>query len=191
MKKILILLVIFVCFSTISLFAWEPSDLTKYPPCMTEKDWIINFGIGFGNFGNLVDSNYIYVPPIRLSFDRNVAMGEQKLPFFFGGIVNYSGHGYKYNHPEIKDYYYSVIGLGVRCGYHFNWGIDNLDTYAVATGGWAVFTGDIDLAPTRIGHPMIGANIGARWFINKNFGFWLETGYNTHSIFDIGLSFKF
>jgi len=188
MKKFLIALILFTCISAVSLFAWEPNDLTKYPPCMTAKSWILNFGVGFYDFQYLGNSDYTWVPPIRLSFDRNVALGDKNLPFFFGGIVTYSGLGYK-GHGE--NWYYSTIGLGVRCGYHFNWGVDKLDTYAVTTGGWALHTGDTDFAVTKIGYPMIGVGAGARWFLNDFFGFWAETGFSTHSYFDIGLAFKF
>jgi len=188
MKKIFILLVLFVCFSTVSLFAWEPSDLTKFPSCMTDKNWILNFGFGFDdNIEFMGRSGYTWVPPIRLSFDRNIGLGDQKLPFFFGGIVTYSGLGRKDQHV---DWYYSNIGLGFRCGYHFNWGIDNLDTYAVATGGYVIRLSDNEIH-TSGSSTLFSVNIGVRYFFNGFFGVWAETGYGTHGVFDIGIAFKF
>ncbi|MCL2441582.1 MAG: hypothetical protein FWD14_07555 [Treponema sp.] len=192
MKKIIILLVLFVCFGTIgltpSLFA-DQVDLTKFPSFMTDKDWILNLGLGLNNIDNLGRKNHIWVPPLRLSFDRNVAMGELGLPFFFGGLVSYSGIGYK--DPNIN-WYYGTIGLGFRCGYHFDWKVDNLDTYAVGTTGWAIHTGDTDFTPgSRVGHPLFGVHIGVRYFLNSFFGFWAESGWNGISWLDFGFTFKF
>jgi len=192
MKKIIILLVLFICFNTVglkpSLFAGE-MDLTKFPSCMTDKNWILNLGFGLGNVGNLGHSNYTWFPSTRLSFDKNVGLGEQKLPFFFGGIVTFSRDVYK---DRYHDWYNNNIGLGFRCGYHFNWGVDNLDTYAVGTSGWVVRTGNNEINPPK-GSPMFGVGVGVRWFLNDFFGFWAESGFSAHQLFDfdIGLAFKF
>jgi len=200
MKKLALVLILFVCFSTVglapSLFA--EMDLTSFPSCMDENSWILNFGLGLGGIEHLSYSNAIWVPPLRLSFDRNAALGDNGLPFFFGGLVTYSGKGYR-NHQVYenwrwtsKNVYYSTIGMGFRCGYHFNWGVDMLDTYAVSTAGWAIHTGDRDVfVGNKVGHPVFGVQIGARWFLNDLFGFWAETGWNGLSWFDLGISLKF
>ena len=184
MKKFFISMVLLIGIAGISVFAWEPEDLTKYPSCTKEGDWILNFGIGFYYPGD-IGGNYIFIPPIRGSLDKNIAIGSKKLPFFVGGIVGYSGYGYK------NDWFYHNITVGGRFGYHFNWGVDKLDTYAVATGGWVIYAGDGYADQYKVGWPLFGVNIGARYFINEKFGFWAEAGYSSFSFLDIGLAFKF
>jgi hypothetical protein len=141
MKKLLLALVV-IFLTGVSLFAWEPEDLTKFPLGQNEKSWILNFGIGLKDteyFGK----GYTYILPLRLSLDRNVAMGDKKLPFFIGGILGYSGWGYEVNSYYYKrNYFYHDILMAGRFGYHFNWDVKNLDTYAVTTAGWIAYAGD-------------------------------------------------
>jgi len=191
MKKLLLILVV-LCITGTSLFAWEPNYLTKFPLGQNGKNWILNLGMGFPDFNKYKD--VYYVPPVRLSLDKNVEMGDKKLPFFFGGILIYEGHGYKeLKWSYAKGYYYENVyyhdfSIGGRVGYHFNWGVNNLDTYAVSTVGWVIQTGDY-IDP---GLFLYGVNIGARYFVSKGFGFWVEGGFNTSNVnLDIGLAFKF
>jgi hypothetical protein len=171
MKKIPLVLILLIAVSAVSLSAWEPDDLTKYPSCMDAGDLIINIGAGLPT---LIWSGLV-VPPVRVSVDYNLPIGDMRLPFFVGGILGYSYANYH------------SFSFGGRFGYHFNWGVDNLDTYAVTTAGWIVFGGGF----FGIGYPFVGIDIGARYFINKNFGFWAEAGINTFSLLNIGLAFKF
>jgi len=194
MKRLFLVLVL-VGITGVSLFAWEPQDLTKFPIGQDGKSWILNFGIGVPyDYGYSAYKDYISIPPMRLSLDKNVEMGDKKLPFFIGGIFGYSGWGYTgrvfdYDRYEYHDkkYFYNRISIGGRFGYHFNWDVKNLDTYAVTTAGWIIYTGDYADA----GFPLWGVNVGARYFVNNWFGFWLETGYTSFSWLDIGLAFKF
>ena len=192
MKRLSLFLLLLLVIAGIS-FAWEAEDLTKFPPCMNDKNVILNFGIGFNGyfFDYIGNKYYTYVPPIRLSFDFNKGLGDKALPFFFGGLVVYSGHFFK---NDILKWSYSDLRLGFRAGYHFNWGVDNLDTYAVTTTGWTIRFSDqkykeyyernfSDLFLFDIG-------FGARWFVNEFFGFWAELGYGS-SWLNVGLSFKF
>jgi len=184
MKKIL-LTALLIGIAGASLSAWEPNDLTKYPKFTKEGDWILNLGIGLG-VPNFSGNGYVYILPVRLSFDRNTPLGDRKLPFFFGGIVGYSGEGYR------DVWFVNRISLGVRFGYHFNWGVDKLDTYAVTTVGWIVHAGkDYSSHFTGNGVPLYGVDVGARYFISEGFGFWAEGGFGAVSFFNVGLSFKF
>jgi len=193
MKKVLLILVLFISFSAVNVSAWEPNDLAKFPPCMDADDWILN--LGFGLNADWIDSigeDYYWLPTFRLSFDKNVPLGDQKLPFFFGGLVGYSGYGYK------DIWHHHRMPLGFRVGYHFNWGVDKLDTYAVTTIGYIIgFTDNNDYKfKTRFRDDFFtNINIGARWFLNNGFGFWAETGFgslfNPYLSFDLGISFKF
>jgi hypothetical protein len=188
MKKILLCLFIFALIGGASLFAWEPNDLTRYPKCLEQDPWQLNFGFGLGNFPEYSGGGYYWFPPIRLTFDRSTPLGDKQLPFFFGGLVGFSAHGYNGN--DHKRYFWGCIPLGVRVGYHFNWGVDNLDTYAVSTFGWRVYFGDM-VYKYGINDMMIDVNVGARWFLNDWFGFWAEGGYSPFSFLSIGLAFKF
>ena len=193
MKKTALIFIFLLIYTTASLSAWDPSYLTKFPSCTDADDWILNLGIGLDtNFGS--SGNYTYLPSLRLSFDRNAALGDLKLPFFFGGHVGYSGYGFKYSNPYVSySWFNHRIPLGFRAGYHFNWGVDNLDTYAVTTAGYILnfYTGDTYNRPGAFGNAFFGVNIGARWFISKGFGFWAEAGFSSLSVLEIGVSFKF
>jgi len=185
MKK-LFLAIFLIGIATVSLSAWEPNDLTKYPSFTKAGDWILNFGVGLGNIVYVGNGN-IYIPPVRLSFDINTPLGEASLPFFFGGIVGYSGQGN-------QDWFVHKIPVGIRFGYHFNWDVDNLDTYAVTTTGWVIHAGkDYGTYFAGSGNFFWDVSIGVRYFLNKGFGFWAEAGagWNSLSYIDIGLSFKF
>ncbi|MCL2211487.1 MAG: hypothetical protein FWB95_06165 [Treponema sp.] len=198
MKKTLIILFILFAFMATTLSAWSPEDLTKFPPCMEADDWILNLGVGIhGRIFNYFGNGYWCIPPLRLSFDRNAALGDKGLPFFFGGLVGYELWGYKGNYWNYY-YVYHKIPVGFRAGYHFNWGVDKLDTYAVATAGYKISIrtheryGTEYYSSSLIDDLFLGFSLGARWFVNKGFGFWAEIGTGTYLFnFDIGLSFKF
>jgi len=187
MRRLFLVLIV-ACIAGMSLSAWEPNDLTKFPPGMDAKSWILNLGMGFPDFSKY-RSDYVYIPPLRLSLDRNIEVGDKKLPFFVGGILGYSGYGYIGNYW--RKYFYHDISLGGRFGYHFNWGVKNLDTYAVTTAGWIIYAGDNYNRLITTGIPLWGINIGVRYFVSKGFGFWAEAGINSISWLDIGLAFKF
>jgi len=201
MKRVLLVLVFFISFSAASLSAWEANDLTKYPPCMTASNWILNLGVGINpDWLDSIGEDYYWLPAFRLSFDKNTPIGDKKLPFFFGGLIGYTGYGF--NHSDYG-WHHHQIPLGFRIGYHFNWGVDGLDTYAVTTIGYTFgFTDNKDIEYNRKFSDDFFTyfNIGARWFISKGFGFWLEAGLHPFLILshprdafglDIGLAFKF
>jgi len=167
MKKVLLFCLLFFVFSGVFVFAWGPEDLTKFPPGMKDGDFIANLGIG-------LTPGYGTAPAVRFSLDYNLGIGDLSLPFFVGGIVSYWGF----------NSYFSLLSLGGRFGYHFNWGVKNLDTYAVTTTGWIM---GFDYG----GWFLFGVDIGARYFLNNWFGFWVEVGYTSLSVFDLGVAFKF
>jgi len=183
MKKLL-LVALLIGIAGASLFAWEPNDLTKYPKFTKEGECIFNLGVGLGALPSYISDGYIYILPVRLTFDINAPLGDRKLPFFFGGYVGYSGQGYPND-------WLSRIPLGFRFGYHFNWGVDKLDTYAVTTAGWVIHARTPPPSYIDPGEFFFGINVGARYYISKGFGFWAEAGYNALSFLDVGISFKF
>ena len=188
MKKLLMVLVLLVCLTGVTVFAWEPEDLTKYPSFMEAGDLILNFGVGLGSVEYLFNKDYVWIPPIRLTFDWNTPLGDAGLPFFMGGLLGYQGHFYKHS-----DYHYHNIPIGFRFGYHFNWDVDNLDTYAVTTAGTILRLGSgyKDDKFNLFKWINIGVNVGARYFVSDWFGFWAEAGFTSFSYLDIGFAFKF
>jgi len=184
LKKRLFVFALIALIAAGTVSAWEPNDLTEYPSCMEDGSWILNFGVGLPYFDHWHNA---YFPPMRLTVDRNTSFGG--LPFFIGGIVGYSGYGRR------NDWFAHNIPIGGRFGYHFNWGIDNFDTYAVTTLGTRV---SFITGPGWRNHHLdfydwflFGVNIGARYFVSDFFGFWAEIGWTTFSALDIGISFKF
>jgi len=190
MKKLILVLFLFTCLFTISVFAWSPNDLTKYPPVMDDNDWILNIGVGVGLiFIDNIFSDETYLPPFRVTLDKNVPIGDKNLPFFFGGFFGYSGYGVR------GAYFNHRFPVAARAGYHFNWGVEKLDTYAVTTAGWIINipTGNYNKRDNLISEDLLfDIKIGGRWFISDSFGFWAEAGFgNTPSLFDIGITLKF
>jgi len=139
---------------------------------MKAGDFVTNLGFGLYNAGYRYGGSYF--PSTLFNLDYNIAIGDKKLPFFAGGSLGYWGF-------NSGDYYLSIGG---RFGYHFNWGVDNLDVYAVTVAGWIInfYEGGI---------PLFGANVGARYFLTNWFGFWAEAGYTSFSVLNLGVSFKF
>jgi hypothetical protein len=188
MKRFFLSIVLLAGFAGASLFAWNPSYLLTYPSCTKAGDWQLNFGVGLPN--HIFDEDYVFIPTARISFDKNTPLGGQGLPFFFGGIIYYRAEGWKNPITGNTDYTSRFSG-GFRVGYHFNWGVDRLDTYIVSKAGVGIdFYHHRD--NNRVNYwPLFGTHLGARWYVNDWFGFWIETGYSPFSIFDIGLTFKF
>jgi hypothetical protein len=190
MKKIAFLIIL-VSITGVSLFAWEPIDLTDYPRCTGAGNWLINVGIGMG--GNMGASynygaDYITIPPIHATVDTNIPLGG--LPFFFGAFLDYQGSGFKGN-QYINKWFYSTLNLGARIGYHFNWGIDNLDTYALIKAGWSIYFGDTEWLPTDWGWPVLGLTVGGRYYFIPMLGAWLEAGIGSYYSLGLGVTLKF
>ncbi|MDR0503799.1 MAG: hypothetical protein LBH16_10825 [Treponema sp.] len=183
MKYFLLGAILLICAAGASVSAWEPADLAKYPDCTKAGDFLINFGVGLSVPNDGLGSGYVYVPPVRVSVDYNIPIGAGKLPFFAGGVAGYSGYGYR------NEWFYSSISFGGRFGYHFNWGIEKLDTYAVLSAGWIIYAGDY--RPAETGMPLAGFNAGGRYYLAKTFGFWAELGFTTFSWIDVGVTLKF
>ena len=185
MKKVILAIVLFVGVSTAAMYAWNPGYLATYPKCTKGGDWQINLGIGLPS---LESGHTLYIPPVRLTFDKNTPLGKGKLPFFFGGLLTFSASKIKAN-----DHIVSNINAGFRFGYHFNWDVDRLDTYIVSNVGVGLKIANNKLEGNDAFWPAIGTNIGARWYVSDSFGFWAEGGFGFHDLtpnVNIGFAFK-
>ncbi|MFP3041455.1 porin family protein [Treponema primitia] len=194
MKNLFFALVFCLGITGISLFAFEPEDLTKYPSAVPANSFAANIGIGFNSpeYGDLT------VPPLSASLDYNLPI--RGLPFFVGGIVGFYGSFAESGAGATKiESSYTVFDIGARFGYHFNWGVDGLDTYAIATLGlalesaqvkWGSYynSGDTTDSDTSL---LFGVAIGARWFFTPVIGVFLELGYSALSFASTGLSIHF
>ena len=192
MKKLLLSIVLLAGITAGSLFAWDPSYLLTYPKCTKGGDWQLNLGVGFPWPG---EDFKVFIPPVRVSLDKNTPLGDAGLPFFFGGLLAYRGNIWE----PVSNTRYIIhnIDAGVRFGYHFNWDVDKLDTYAVTTAGFGFRLHNVEkgrVVPGYNAWPVLGINLGARWYVTNGFGFWAELGLShATSLFphaDIGLVFK-
>jgi hypothetical protein len=198
MKKLILGLMLSIGLTGVSVFAWEPEDLTKFPSGQEAGTKILNFGIGFWpDYFDWVNNDWLdwVVPSIHGTFDYNIAIGDRGLPFFAGALFGYSGYGHQKRHSYDRDWFIHNITFGGRFGYHFNWAVDNLDTYAVASTGWTVRASSDEtiIKPPKPGIDdfLFGITVGARYFVLDWFGFWAEAGFGTLFSVDIGLAFKF
>ncbi|WP_010256670.1 outer membrane beta-barrel protein [Treponema primitia] len=190
MKKMFFALIFCVNITAFSLFAFEAEDLTKYPSAVPANSFAVNIGIGlnYPKDGNLI------VPPLSASVDYNLPIGG--LPFFLGGIVGFYSSGEDNSLLGAKyEYTYSNLDLGFRIGYHFNWDVDGLDTYAVGTFGyqaeWLEWKSGGLSGDDSDGSLLFGAAVGARWFFTPVIGVFMELGYSALSFASTGLSIHF
>jgi hypothetical protein len=169
----------------------------------------INAGIGFGNplFGDTA------IPPISASFDYMVPIN--KLPFSFGAYVGFTTSKHTAYGGDLRPYYnykwdwvykYTGLAFGARAGYHFNFGVKNLDTYGGLMLGYYRFAGKAELEgsdtkPAGLDVPsasvtdystfLFGFNGGVRYFFTNNIGAYAEFGYSAISFISVGVSVKF
>jgi hypothetical protein len=197
MKKRIWLLILGIGITAIPAFAFEPGDLLTYPSAVPAGSITVNAGIGFNapGYGSMT------IPPLSGSIDYALPIGG--LPFSIGGVFGIYGSA---NKTEFFGYSYtnswSYMSFGGRIAYHFNWGIDKFDTYAVTTLGWTIISTKIEFGgewgniakPAKseaTGGILVGASLGARYFFTRNIGAYLELGYSSLSFASTGLSFTF
>ncbi|AHM61492.1 hypothetical protein D770_16190 [Flammeovirgaceae bacterium 311] len=148
---------------------------------------LIGYGFGYGN-------RTLGFPPLTVnveySIDDRFAVG----PYLGYFSRNYRGVGG-----------FSVFGFGGRGTFHassslnewFDWNIDEnkWDLYASAVLGFQVYNWNYDesylLRNNSSGGVVIGPILGARYFINPNFGVFAETGRGALGAFTLGASMKF
>jgi hypothetical protein len=192
MKKYLI--AVLLCFVLIeaSVFAFEAEDLKTYPSATPGGSFVINAGIGIGPaiYGDIT------VPPLGITVDYNMPI--EGLPFFVGGLFEFAASKWEQSYATLKyTDKYGFLSLGGRFGYHLNWAVDKLDTYAVATLGYTVYFYEQDLSgnwggskPTKndsVGTFLFDINLGARYFFVPKVGAFLEIGGGYHNLSSVSL----
>ncbi|AEF85580.1 hypothetical protein TREPR_2648 [Treponema primitia ZAS-2] len=192
MKKFLSAIFLCSVISGVSIFAFEAEDLKTYPDVTPAGSFAINGGIGINALGSKYGE--LTVPPLSVSADYALPLGG--LPFFVGGIFGfYASRDSWKEWTTSYEYTGLFFDIGARFGYHFNWTVPNLDTYAVATLGVGIESSNLKIAGKN--HPdtdpavLFGVAIGGRYFFTPNLGAFLELGYSSLSIVTLGVSFKF
>jgi hypothetical protein len=192
MKKLSLCLLFTACLAGHSLAAL---DFFNYGAGLGQGNLLINAGIGFGTplFGDTV------VPPLSASVDYLYPLNG--MPLSFGGLIglttseldfSYGNYGYTYS--------YSMFTLGARMGWHFDFGVDKLDTYGTLTLGYiftsakAEYTGDWGAFPktdpVATGSFLFGINVGARYFFTDMIGAYAEVGFSAFSFLSLGVAVK-
>jgi hypothetical protein len=172
-------------------FAFEGSDLITYPWVFPEDSLVINAGIGINSpvYGSIT------IPPLSGSVDYARPIGG--LPFSVGAIFGFYGSEWRTGGSNSYTESWGSMNFGGRLGYHFNWGVDKLDTYALVTLGWTIRSYEMKYTgqqrPAEVdssGYFLWGLSVGARYFLSPNIGAFLELGYSSLSFASIGVSFK-
>jgi hypothetical protein len=191
MKKRVLGVIFFTLVFGFPSFAFEGSDLLTYPRAFPVESLSINLGIGI----NAPAEGNMAIPPLLASVDYGLPIGG--LPFSVGGIFGFYGSEWRGGDPSSYTQSWRYMSFGGRLGYHFNWGIDKLDTYALATMGWTVYAyekkiiGEQKLAAKdSYGYFLWGLSVGGRYFLSPNIGAFLELGYSSLSFASLGISFK-
>jgi hypothetical protein len=187
-KKILLgLLIGLTLVGSLSAVDWQ-----GYSSPLQENKLFINAGIGFGSTLH----GKMSVPPIQVSADYVLPLGG--LPFTLGGIFGFSRSKYD---TVSYDYTYTGLAFGARLGYHPDFGVDKLDTYATLTLGYYSYKGKADAnyaglpkAPsTYLDYSQFlwGLGGGARYFFTPLIGAYAELGYSALSYVSVGVALKF
>jgi len=109
------------------------------------------------------------------------------------GVITLGGQvGASFSNRGFNDDYKSrTLVVGVRSAWHYGWKVRGLDTYGGLSTGMAFhhhthknFDGDTDEV-----FPIVGAFLGASYFVSPRFGFNAEVGDDITS-FQAGIIFK-
>jgi hypothetical protein len=142
------------------------------------------------------------VPPLSLSVEYALPIS---VPLSVGAVVGFVSNEQTAGTGDAKyTYTWPVFSIGAKVGYHFNWAIRGLDTYASFTIGANFLSAEaeynkdyysaVDVKPSAgdsaVG-VLFGLEIGARFFFNSNVGVFIEEGFSTFTYLRSGLVFKF
>ena len=197
MKKKIIIMLLIMVIAAGSAFAFDP---LKAADGISDNSFFINFGL-FINPN--VDSTYISFPPFGISFDFLLPIG---IPLSVGASFNmvtlestsdyYRNMGFavvQYSRTE------TLTGMffGARAAWHFDFGVRNLDVYALAELGLLVETWEAEYSrfynseSEEYSEVFFGIFAGIRYFFTNNFGIFAELGFSMPRIASFGIAFKF
>jgi hypothetical protein len=200
MKKILTYTLLFFI-GGFSAFA----QLVAYPDTIHNGTVILDAGFGFGRAlnSNNQDSEYpgdlngwdykkAKVPPFHISADFAVPVAA--LPFTLGleaAISSEQGAEATLANGATYDISLTNLCFAFRLGYHIDFSVKNLDTYALLKLGyirtWGSFGPDEDFTDNNF---WFGIGVGARYFFLPRFGAFAELAIDNVRIFSFGVSFN-
>lgn len=142
-----------------------------------QGDKLLNVGVGVGGgFGTPIGLSFEYGFTDKISGGAYAAYASKTVPTGFG------------------DFNYTYILTAARASYHFDLGVDNLDTYVGAILGYniasAKWKGAGAMPANSAGGVIYGGHAGARYFFSEKIGAFAEAGYGVGSL-NVGLAFKF
>lgn len=155
-------------------------------------DNLFNAGIGLGSpFFGAGYSSTIPVNP-TVSFEKGITDA-----ISVGGIFSYASSKYKYSVLG-SDYSFkeSAIFIGARGSYHFNSLLElnpNIDLYGGASLGYVIVSvsnnqGYTGSAASAAGFGLFG---GIRYYFQPKIAVYGELGYESLSVLNVGVTFKF
>ncbi|MCL2231407.1 MAG: hypothetical protein FWC01_09965 [Treponema sp.] len=187
MKKKIIVALLILAVTAGSAFAFDPMSAADG---IKDSSIFVNLGVGIGG-----SSFTIVIPPVGGSVDFLLpgALPLSVGAFFQMAIYERSWNGWLGYDKDI----YTYMAFGGRVAWHFDFGINNLDTYLGAALGWCLytyeetFTGNTASRTTDRSFFYYGGFVGARFFFTNNIGVWLEAGYSALTYASLGLALKF
>lgn len=173
---------------------------------IAKGEMVIGAGAGLGNsvYSSSVYDNVLL--PINLDFEVGVAealFGVDGLSLGVGAALSYTQAKDDYTNlyaglidGEIGFKYASYI-VGAKGYFHYDFGVENLDTYAAITLGYNIASaksygdwGSYEIEPASASALYYGVSVGARYWFTEALGVNLEAGYGL-SFLKAGINFRF
>ena len=188
MKKIKFIQLGFLIFALgFSTISYAQSSKTHSPVTPVRVGTaIVNLGIGVGAEYNGDYYRSAFGTKISAEWGLwHAGPGVITLGPEFGG--SFSGGGYYDNYKT------STVIAAMRSAWHYGWRVPGLDTYGGLSAGvgfnhYRYRNADVDYSKTDV-FPVVGAYLGASYFVTPQFGFNAEAGYDITN-FQVGFVFK-
>lgn len=185
MKKNLLL-------TALLFFTITSTTLAQSKLAFNNGDNLLNVGVGLGSpfFGTGYSSSLPFNPTV--SFEHGISDA-----ISIGAMVSYADSKYGFAVPgEAYSFKESATFLGVRGSYHFDQLLElpeKFDLYAGASLGYVAvgfsdnqgYTGSVGSA---VGLGVFG---GAKYYLGSNVSGYGELGFQSLSVLNLGLTFKF
>jgi hypothetical protein len=194
MKKVLGL-VLFSLVLTVASFSQEQESApaqggsgqwyNSYAAGLKDNSFLINAGVGFGFSPHAYGS--LSIPPITVGLDYKLPIA---LPITVGAAVSLAQYSFDFVGHNVS---FTDIGIGLRGDWHFNFGVEKLDTYAGLTLGYVIdIVGPEEAKNIFTGYSyfLYGVHVGGRYFFTDLVGAYLELGYSGLQVASIGVTFK-
>jgi hypothetical protein len=149
-------------------------------------DKVIGASLGFVNTTYTGNGWKNAFPPISFTGEWGIVdeLINGKASIGVGAELGFAG--IKYAYTNNVSYNYSILILGARGAFHYQF-IDKLDTYAGLFLGYDIVSGKKNYAASEFDWDFY---VGARYYFTNNFAVTAEIGNNI-SLLSIGIAYKF